>query len=136
MVALFSCGDSGNNGTGQGYAPGNIVGKTLVLKSNKGTVYLSTEHLNESALVVNSHTIDYLDFPPSYSYETIKNNEAFYYLQLTRKTYIPYYQMNSYSRFSFSINLTFASESTGSYKGIETNSAGKNKDISGTFTLK
>lgn len=141
VVTFCSCSKSadiesgdGNEGA-KGFAPGNIVGKTLVLKKEAGTTYLSTEHLDESSVLVNNQTVDYTKYPPSYTYETIKNNEALYCLQVTRKTYIPLYQTNHYSNFSFIVNLKFTSKTNGTYKGIETNAEGKDKNISGTFTL-
>ena len=141
IVTFCSCGKSSEleseseNEVSKGFAPADIIGKTLVLKKSAGTTYLSTEHLDESSVIVNNQTIDYTKYPPSYSYETIKNNEALYYLQVTKKTYVPLYQTNHYSNFSFTINLMFTSKTNGTFKGIETNAEGKDKDISGTFTL-
>lgn len=136
LLTLYACDSSEDeNGIQQGFAPGNIIGKTLTLTKNNGNVYLSVEHLNESAPDVNNATIDYLQYPPLYSYETTGYNEAFYYLDITKVTYIPYLQKSYYSNFSFSINLTFTAESKGFYRGIETNAEGKDKNIGGTFTL-
>ena len=141
IVAFISCGKSSElesesgNEVSKGFAPGDIIGKTLVLKKDAGTVYLSTEHLDESSVLVNNQTVDYAKYPPSYTYEAIKNNEALYCLQVTKKTYIPLYQTIHYSNFSFIVNLKFTSKTNGTYKGIETNAEGKDKNINGTFTL-
>ena len=137
IVFLFSaCSDNSDENASRGYAPGNIVGKTLELKSSKGTIYLSAEHLNETGVSLNNVTIDYIEYPPSYSYETTENNRAYYYLQVTKKTYITYYKDYHYSNFTFSIDLEFTDESVGIYTGIETNANGDDKNISGTFILK
>lgn len=136
IVWFSACSDNLDENASRGYAPGNIVGKTLELKSSKGTTYLSAEHLNETGVSLNNVTIDYFEYPPSYSYETTGNNRAYYYLQVTKKTYIPYYKDYHYSNFTFSIDLEFTAESNGSYTGIEVNAYGEEKDISGTFILK
>ena len=132
MIVLCACGDSEDE---YGFAIGDIVGKTLILTKDNGNVYLSVDHLTDSGLIVNTGTIDYGKYPPSYSYKTIGYNEASYHLEVTKVTYIPYYQINNYSKFSFNINLTFISDLKGTYRGTETNAEGKNKNISGTFTL-
>ena len=58
FVTLGSCSDDSDSGS-SGYAPRNISGKTLVLKKSSGSVYLSTDHLNESGVLINNVTVNY-----------------------------------------------------------------------------
>lgn len=135
IVTLYSCDKEGGLGQ-RGNAPKNITEKTLVLAKSNGGVYLSVEHYDKSKCFINNTTVDYVKYPPVYSYKRIGDNEAVYNLEATKVTYIPYYQTNHYSSFTFVIGLTFTSASSGTYDGIETNSKGEDKKISGTFTLK
>lgn len=134
VVTLYSCDKEGGSGR-QGYAPKKIVGKTLVLTKYNGGVYLSVEHYDKSNCFINNATVDYVKYPPVYSYDRIGDKGAVYNLEATKVTYIPYYQTNHYSLFTFVIGLTFTSSSSGTYDGIETNAEGEDKKISGTFTL-
>ena len=56
-IVLFSaCSDNSDENVSRVYASGNIVGKTLELKSSKGTIYLSAEHLIETWVSFNNVT--------------------------------------------------------------------------------
>lgn len=138
-IMLFSCSDNNSNGdynsVGSTNTPNDIVGKTLVFKKSNGATYLSVEHYDQSNCFVNNTDVDYVNYPPVYSYKRIGNNGAAYSLEATKVTYIPYYGTNHYSKFSFMIGLTFTSPTSGTYDGIETNAKGEDKTISGTFTL-
>ena len=85
FVTLGSCSDDSDSGS-SGYAPRNISGKTLVLKKSSGSVYLSTDHLNESGVLINNVTVNYSKYAPSYPYTKTGDDEADYYLQATKET--------------------------------------------------
>lgn len=138
-VIMFSCSDNNSdnfyNGDSSTNAPYNISGKTLELYKSNGSMYLCVEHYPEPECFIPMDGIDYLHYPPEYSYERIRKNEALYSLQAVKVTYIPYYQSNYYSQHSFSIGLSFSTASSGTYSGTTTNSYGEDSYISGTFTL-
>lgn len=137
IMILCSCNsESDNERTDNGLAPGEIVGKTLILKNKDGSIKLSAEHLNESGILINNITINYNKYPPSYSYSTTGVNKSAYHLEATKETYIPYYHSYTYGKFIFEIDLTFTSVSGGIYTGIQTNAYGNDTNISGNFTLK
>ena len=141
LISLLSCGEENTNeevGTNRisgGYAPENIINKTLVLKNKDGSVKLDNEHFKQG-VSVNNVTVDYDKYAPSYSYTVTGRNLATYTFNATKKTYIPYYGTYHYSKFSFQINLIFTSDSGGNYNGTQTNANGKKTNITGTFTLK
>ena len=58
------------------------------LKSS-GSVYLSTDHLNESGVLINNVTVNYSKYAPSYTYTKTGDDEADYYLQATKKPIFP-----------------------------------------------
>lgn len=119
FVTLGSCSDDSDSGS-SGYAPRNISGKTLVLKKSSGSVYLSTDHLNESGVLINNVTVNYSKYAPSYTYTKTGDDEADYYLQATKETYIPYYGTTTYAKFVFNVNLHFITEVSGTYTGVQT----------------
>ena len=141
LISLSSCGgedsndEVGTNGIAGGYAPENIINKTLVLKNKDGSVKLDNEHFKQG-VSVNNVTVDYDKYAPSYSYTVTGKNLATYTFNATKKKYIPYYGSYHYSKFSFQIDLIFTSDSGGNYNGTQTNANGKKTNISGTFTLK
>lgn len=141
LLLLSSCGgddkndDVWTNGATNGYAPENIINKTLVLKNKDGSVKLDNEHFRQG-VSVNNVTVDYSKYPPSYSYTVTGRNLATYTFSATKKTYIPYYGSYTYSNFSFQINLIFTSNTGGNFNGTQTNANGSKTNISGTFTLK
>lgn len=138
LIILCSCdndSDGGANG-GKGFAPGEIIGKTLTLKKNDGGTYLSAEHLSASnVLVTSSDLVDYGEYPPSYEYSVTGVNKASYYLTVTKKAYVPYYGTYTYSMYVFDIDLSFISASGGTYQGTQINGEGKEKMITGSFTI-
>lgn len=136
-AAFFGCGGDSDSDDemNNGYTPLQIVGKTLILKNTDGSTKLSATHLSESGVTINNVTVDYAKYPPSYSYSTTITNKAIYYLEATKKTYIPYYGTYSYAKFVFDINLSFTSPTGGTYTGNQTNGNGTNTTIKGTFTL-
>ena len=146
VITLYSCSDDQDSyrSNGQesesaqqlGYAPINIVDKTLDFTNQSGKLYLSVTHFEDSGVIVNNSTIDYAKYPPTYAYQTVSKNGAIYNLIVTKATYIPYYNITNYSEFSFAIGFTFTSASSGVYEGFETNASGEDKKISGTFTIK
>ena len=138
ILLLCSCGEAGEGeiSKGNGYAPGDIIDKTLVLRKSNGDVYLSATHLTESEVLINnSEFVDYGSYPPSYEYAVTGNGQAHYYLSVTRKVYIPYYGNYSYARFTFDVDLNFTSSSKGNYQGFQINGEGTESTISGSFTL-
>ena len=134
FVTLGSCSDDSDSGS-SGYAPRNISGKTLVLKKSSGSVYLSTDHLNESGVLINNVTVNYSKYAPSYTYTKTGDDEADYYLQATKETYIPYYCTTTYAKFVFNVNLHFITEVSGTYTGVQTNGYGDDSRIQGNFIL-
>lgn len=136
-AVLNGCsGDSDSDDeVSNGYTPSQIVGKTLVMKNNDGSVKLSAEHISESGVLVNNVTIDYDKYPPSYAYRVAGVNKATYHLEATKKTYIPYYGTYSYGKFVFEINLSFNGATAGTYNGTQTNANGSTTNIKGTFAL-
>ena len=139
LIILCSCGDDsegdgGMNGGGKGFAPGEVVGKTLTLRKSNGGIYLSAEHLSASSvLVTSSDLVDYGKYPPSYTYSVTGNNKASYDLTVTKKVYVPYYGTYTYSKFVFDINLTFISSSNVTYQGTQINGNGKESTILGSL---
>ena len=141
MLAFFSliftaCGgdSSKESDSVYGYAPKDLQNKTLILKNKDGSILLDNRHFF-SEVSVNNVTVDYVKYPPSYSYTATSYNHATYIFNATKKTYIPYYGSYHYSKFSFLVYLSFTSENGGSYTGTQTNADGKKKNITGTFTL-
>lgn len=139
LIILCSCGDNsegdGGMNSGKGFAPGDLIGKTLTLKKSNGNTYLSAEHLPTSGvLITSSDLIDYEEYPPSYVYSVAEDNKASYYLTVTKKTYIAYNRY-VYAMYVFDIDLAFTSTSGGIYQGIQINGEGKESTITGSFTL-
>ena len=140
LIILCSCGDDsegdGGMNSGKGFAPGDLIGKTLTLKKSNGNTYLSAEHLSTSGvLITSSDLIDYEEYPPSYVYSVTEDDKASYYLTVTKKAYIPYYGTYTYAKFVFDIDLTFTATSSGIYQGIQINGEGKESTITGSFTI-
>lgn len=136
FIILCSCSeDSDENKADNGYCPIQLEGKTLILRNNDATIKLSAEHF-KSGVVINNVTVDYEKYPPSYSYAVTNVNKATYYLEATKKTYIPYYGTYNYGTFRFDLDLVFASEISGTYSGFQTNANNKKTTIIGTFTIK
>lgn len=140
LIVLCSCGEDSEGDKGmdssKGFAPGNIIDKTLTLKKDNGNVYLSANHLSSNnVLIDSSDLIDYGKYPPSYAYSAKENNKASYHLSVTKKAYIPYYGTYTYATFVFDIELTFFSATNGIYQGTQINGEGKKTTISGNFTL-
>ena len=83
LISLSSCGgedsndEVGTNGIAGGYAPENIINKTLVLKNKDGSVKLDNEHFKQG-VSVNNVTVDYDKYAPSYSYTVTGKNLATY----------------------------------------------------------
>ena len=138
FIILLLCGcseDSDESKSANGYCPFQLEGKTLLLRNNDATIKLSAEHF-KSGVVVNNVTVDYEKYPPSYSYVITNKNQAAYYLEATKKTYIPYYGTYNYGTFKFDIDLVFISAIAGTYSGVQTNANNKKTTITGTFTIK
>lgn len=140
ILMLCSCSsDSGEEDEvdgGKGFAPEQIIKKALTLKKSNGGIYLVAEHLTTSGvLVTSSDFIDYGKYPPTYSYSVMVNNKASYYLTVTKKVYVPYYDTYTYATFAFDIDLTFSSSIEGTYQGTQINGEGKKSSIAGSFTL-
>ena len=130
LISLTSCSsDSGTDEESQGFAPGQLKGKTLILIKSGGGIFLSADHLGDSGVSINNVTVDYGKYAPSYSYSIVGTNKA------TKVTYIPYYGTNNYSKFSFDVDLNFTSKTRGTYTGTQTNANGKDSRISGDFTI-
>lgn len=114
--------------------PSNLDGITIIMKRNND-IYLSVTHFKDGA-VVNSHTVDYTKYPPKYTYKKINAKTASYLLDVTKKTYIPYYGTEIYSKFKFDYKLTldpFANK--GTFLGYETNAYGETTQKTGTFEI-
>lgn len=133
FVTLGSCSDDSDSGS-SGYAPRNISGKTLVLKKSSGSVYLSTDHLNESSPYQQCDCKLFEVCPFVYLHQN-GDDEADYYLQATKETYIPYYGTTTYAKFVFNVNLHFITEVSGTYTGVQTNGYGDDSRIQGNFIL-
>ena len=96
---------------------------------------ISTDHLNESGVLINNVTVNYSKYAPSYTYTKTGDDEADYYLQATKETYIPYYGTTTYAKFVFNVNLHFITEVSGTYTGVQTNGYGDDSRIQGNFIL-
>ena len=138
LCICSSCG-SGNGDLEEdmvdGDVPSNLINKTLVMKRNNQT-YLSVTHYKDG-LVVNSNTIDYTKYPPKYTYKKLTKTTAKYQLEVTKKTYVPYYGTEHYSKFKFDYTLTAdPSKTSGTFSGYETNANGEAKYKTGTFEIR
>ena len=137
FLLLCNCseGDEGEMQGGRGHAPSSIIGKILVFKKSNGDVYLSTNHLTESNVLVTSNEVDYELYPPYYTYMIVGDSKANYYLEATRKTYVPYWGDYVYATFVFDMDLIFTSVSGVTYQGVQINGNGQESIITGSFTL-
>lgn len=79
--------------------------------------------------------VNYSKYAPSYTYTKTGDDEADYYLQATKETYIPYYGTTTYAKFVFNVNLHFITEVSGTYTGVQTNGYGDDSRIQGNFIL-
>ena len=137
ILFLYSCSSDSDDteSLGNELLPKELVGKTLVMKRND-QVYLSATHYKDGA-VINSHTVDYEKYPPKYTYTRTSSTTAKYQLEVTKKTYIPYYGTYNYSKFKFDFNLTFSAyNKTGTFSGNEINSYGNATYKTGNFEIK
>lgn len=133
-LSLLGCSDNGSSEQSEsiGYAPKNLIGQTLVLKSGS-TKILSVKHKSETTLILNSNSADYSN-PPSYEYSVEGDNKALYYIDFYLKTYSGYYHDYIYYNCVYDIELDFTSPKSGTFRGTQMKDA-KESNISGTFTL-
>lgn len=121
--------------TSDGIVPSSLVGRTLIMRRSN-QVYLSVTHTKDG-VVVNSNTVDYLKYPPKYTYKKMSKTSAKYQLEVTKKTYLPYYGTEHYSKFKFDYTLTAdPSKTSGTFSGYETNANGEAKYKTGTFEIR
>lgn len=119
FVTLGSCSDDSDSGS-SGYAPRNISGKTLVLKKSSGSVYLSTDHLNESGVLINNVTVNYSKYAPSYTYTKTVMTRQTIICKPQKKPIFPIMAPPRMLNLFINVNLHFITEVSGTYTGVQT----------------
>lgn len=142
IVLLSACSDDDKSFMSgvdieNGIIPKEINDKEFIVYKDSGVKLFSViKTKDESICIDTKELIDYTKYPPSVSYQTLTNSSAKYILQMTKKTYIPYYNSYHYSTFRFEFTLTFTSTTGGSYECHQINADKSTKDFKGNFTLK
>lgn len=136
MGILLLSGCSEELTENSGYAPNDLVGKSILANKYNGGIQFDVTHLSETGVLPNTTaTVDYGEYAPSYTYTRSGDNQADYYFTYTKKTYIPFYGDYVYGKFVYEVTFSFESETKGRYQGSMINGNMDKSSISGSFKI-